>query len=86
MKNPTAGGKDSFPGALAVKLVNGVATAFPRDAGVVRPEEDLLQTVYDHGPVNVSAIGLLMLPVGNGKSTRALALESSLISRSQADF
>lgn len=53
MKNPTAGGKSSSPGPLAVKLVEGVPTVFPRDSGLVDSSEDLLQTVYDNGPVEV---------------------------------
>ena len=40
-------------GALAVKRVNGVPTVYPRSTGEVSPSEDLLQTVYDHGPVPV---------------------------------
>jgi hypothetical protein len=38
-------------GVLAVKAVNGIPTAFPADSGEVSPEEDMLQTVYDCGPV-----------------------------------
>lgn len=53
MKNPTSGGKDSFPGPLAVKLVDDVPTVFPQASGAVEPHEDLLKTVYDHGPVDV---------------------------------
>lgn len=55
MKNPVAGGKSSFPGALAVKKVRGVATVFPQDPALVRESEDLLETVYDCGPVQVRA-------------------------------
>lgn len=36
---------------LAVKLVDGIPTAFPADSGEVSPQEDLLQTVYDCGPI-----------------------------------
>ena len=52
-------------GALAVKRVNGVPTVFPRSTGEVSPSEDLLQTVYDHGPVpvRISLAWLLLLPV-----------------------
>lgn len=53
MKNPVAGGKNSFPGDLAVKLVDGVATAFPHESEASIPGEDLLETIYDHGPLPV---------------------------------
>ncbi len=52
MKAPaTDMSKASLPGVLAVKRVKGVPTAFPADAGLVAPEEDMLQVVYDCGPV-----------------------------------
>ena len=54
MKNPVAGGKASLPGPLAVKLVDGVATVFPQKSGLVSADEDLLQTIYDCGPVHVT--------------------------------
>lgn len=38
-------------GVLAVKVVNGIPTVFPADTGEVAPEEDMLQVVYDCGPV-----------------------------------
>jgi hypothetical protein len=38
-------------GVLAVKAVKGVPTVFPADSGEVAPEEDMLQVVYDCGPV-----------------------------------
>jgi nicotinamide phosphoribosyltransferase len=38
-------------GVLAVKRVRGVPTVFPADSGDVAPGEDLLQMIYDHGPV-----------------------------------
>lgn len=41
--------KDSLPGVLAVKNVEGVPTAFPVEE--VAPEENLLKVVYDCGPV-----------------------------------
>ena len=41
--------KDSLPGILAVKRVDGVPTAFPADE--VAPEENLFRVVYDCGPV-----------------------------------
>ena len=44
--------KCSLPGVLAVKRVGGVPTAFP--AHMVSLEENLLQVVYDSGPVKVS--------------------------------
>jgi len=53
MKNPVAGGKSSFPGELAVKMVEGIATAFPRESQA--KGEDLLETVYDHGPLPVNS-------------------------------
>jgi hypothetical protein len=40
-------------GVLTVKRVRGVPTVFPAEDGHVRPEENLLQVVYDHGPVKV---------------------------------
>ena len=40
-------------GALAVKRVEGVPTVFPAEGGYVSEEEDMLQTVYDCGPVKV---------------------------------
>ncbi|KAJ9525932.1 hypothetical protein QJQ45_009410 [Haematococcus lacustris] len=52
MKQPqTDVGKFSLPGVLAVKRVQGVPTIFPADSGEVQPEEDLLQVVYDMGPL-----------------------------------
>ena len=54
MKNPVATGKSSFPGALAVKRVNGVPTTFPADSNLVSEKENLLQVVYDHGPLKVT--------------------------------
>lgn len=38
-------------GVLAVKLVDGIPTVFPAETGEVSPEEDLLQLVYNSGPV-----------------------------------
>lgn len=49
----TDAGKFSMPGILAVKRVNGVPTAFPADSGDVSPEEDMLQVIYNEGPVKV---------------------------------
>lgn len=40
-------------GALAVKRVNGVPTVFPAEGGHVAEEENLLETVYNCGPVKV---------------------------------
>ncbi|KAF8064566.1 hypothetical protein HT031_003366 [Scenedesmus sp. PABB004] len=52
MKHPTTdAAKISLPGELAVKRVGGVPTVFPADSGEVPPGEDLLQVVYDCGPV-----------------------------------
>ena len=50
MKNPIEGSKASLPGGLAVKEVDGVPVVFPQEMGLVTEAEDLLQTVYDHGP------------------------------------
>jgi nicotinamide phosphoribosyltransferase len=51
MKFPkTDAAKMSFPGILAVKRVDGVPTVFPE--ACVAPEENLLEVVYDSGPVN----------------------------------
>jgi nicotinamide phosphoribosyltransferase len=50
MKKPkTDSDKISLPGILAVKAVNGIPTVFP--AEMVKPEENLLKVVYNHGPV-----------------------------------
>lgn len=46
--------KYSLPGIMAVKRVEGVPTAFPADGGHVRPEENLLQVLWNKGPVKVS--------------------------------
>ena len=59
MKNPVEGSKASLPGSLAVKELNGVPTVFPREAGCVTEAEDLLQTVYDHGPVKVPLFSII---------------------------
>jgi len=51
MKCPkTDSTKVSLPGILKVKRVNGVPTVFPAKEDEHDPE-DILQTVYDHGPV-----------------------------------
>ena len=56
MKAPkTNVGKTSLPGRLAVKYVEGEAgmrtpTVFPKD--LVSPEDNLLEVVYDHKPVD----------------------------------
>lgn len=47
--------KYSLPGIMAVKSVDGVPTAFPADGGHVSPEENMLQVVWDSGPVEVSS-------------------------------
>uniref|UniRef100_A0A383W1M1 Nicotinamide phosphoribosyltransferase n=1 Tax=Tetradesmus obliquus TaxID=3088 RepID=A0A383W1M1_TETOB len=55
MKHPlTDAGKISLPGVLAVKRVDGVPTVFPADSGEVAAEEDMLQVVYDKGPLPAS--------------------------------
>lgn len=46
--------KYSLPGIMAVKAVNGVPTAFPADGGHVSADENMLQVVWDNGPVEVS--------------------------------
>ena len=46
--------KYSLPGIMAVKSVKGIPTAFPADGGHVSPEENMLQVVWDNGPVEVS--------------------------------
>lgn len=52
MKAPaTDSTKTSLPGRLAVKRVEGVPTAFPAGHPEVGPGEDLLETVWDKGPV-----------------------------------
>ena len=53
MKNPVAGGKNSFPGDLPVKVGEGVATVFPGECSSEVQGEALLETIYDHGPVPV---------------------------------
>lgn len=45
--------KFSLPGVMAVKMVGGVPTAFPAEGGHVKPEENMLHVVWDHGPVQV---------------------------------
>lgn len=62
MKNPTEGGKSSLPGPLAVKRLDGIPTVFPHSAGIVSKAEDLLHTVYDHGPVEVGSFQRGNLP------------------------
>lgn len=50
MKRPkTDATKVSLPGEVAVKRVDGVPTVFPRE--LVAPEDDMLEVVYDGGPV-----------------------------------
>lgn len=52
MKQPQSdSGKFSLPGVLAVKRVNGIPTVFPKDSGEVADEENMLQVVYDQGPL-----------------------------------
>jgi nicotinamide phosphoribosyltransferase len=52
MKCPkTDQSKFSLPGALAVKNVYGIPTVFP--AGSVSADEDLLEVVYNCGPVDM---------------------------------
>ena len=46
--------KYSLPGIMAVKSVKGIPTAFPADGGHVSREENMLQVVWDNGPVEVS--------------------------------
>lgn len=41
---------------LAVKRVNGVPTVFPADSGEVAAHEDMLEVVWDSGPVQVSTL------------------------------
>ena len=50
--------KYSLPGIMAVKSVGGVPTAFPADGGHVTPEENMLQVVWDNGPVEVGSSSL----------------------------
>ena len=51
MKRPkTDPSKLSLPGILGVKRVNGVPMVFP--AAMVLPEEDMLEIMYDCGPVD----------------------------------
>lgn len=45
--------KYSLPGVMAVKSVDGVPTAFPADGTHVTPEENMLQVIWDSGPVPV---------------------------------
>lgn len=62
MKNPVASGKSSFPGALSVKRVDGVPTVFPTDTGLVSDSDNMLEVVYDHGPVQVGLLSWRLLP------------------------
>jgi hypothetical protein len=51
MKKPkTDGGKTSLPGELKVVDINGIPTVFPVSADGI----DMLQLVYNKGPVNVN--------------------------------
>lgn len=51
-QNPkTDQAKRSIPGQVGVKRVHGVPTVFPVEE--VAADENLLVTVYDHGPVQV---------------------------------
>ena len=45
--------KFSLPGIMAVKMVEGVPTAFPAEGGHVKPEDNMLHVVWDNGPVQV---------------------------------
>lgn len=54
--------KPSLPGALAVKRVRGIPTAFPADSGEVAPQDNLLQTVYDCRPLKVGRDSPLRSP------------------------
>eukprot|EP00891_Asterochloris_glomerata_P006642 jgi/Astpho2/6642/Aster-x1389 len=45
--------KYSLPGAMAVKRVDGVPTAFPADGGHVAPKENMLKVCWDKGPVKM---------------------------------
>ena len=45
--------KYSLPGIMAVKRMGGVPTAFPAEGGHVSPNENLLQVLWDKGPVEV---------------------------------
>lgn len=54
MKRPkTDSGKISFPGVLSVRRVNGIPTVFPAASAdtAVHAAGELLEVVYDHGPV-----------------------------------
>lgn len=50
-KSDTA--KSSLPGIMAVKRVNGVPTAFPAEGGHVSADQNLLQVMWNKGPVKV---------------------------------
>lgn len=53
MKCPkTDKSKFSLPGVLGVKRVDGIPTVFPAEC--VAPEADLLEVIYDCGPVDVT--------------------------------
>ena len=56
--------KYSLPGAMAVKRVDGVPTAFPADAGHVAPEDNMLKVCWDKGPVKVSTAAGSVLHIG----------------------
>ncbi len=52
----------SLPGILAVKRVSGVPTAFP--ASEVAAADNLLQVVYDNGPVKVCSALIVADAIG----------------------
>lgn len=53
--------KFSLPGIMAVKRVDGVPTAFPADGGHVSPNENLLQVMWNKGPVKVHFANVVLL-------------------------
>ena len=48
--------KYSLPGVMAVKSVHGIPTAYPADGGHVTSEENMLQVIWNKGPVQVNQL------------------------------
>ena len=66
-------------GALAVKRMNGVPTVFPRSTVEVSPPEDLLQTVYDHGPVPVCISCMAAAPACLAPAALSYSMQPNLL-------
>jgi nicotinamide phosphoribosyltransferase len=86
MKLPkTDSSKISLPGVLAVKRVDGVPTVFPAKGGHVMPKENLLQVVYDCGPVPVHWEKFSVLKQRVARDWEALQPSADVISQPLKD-